>query len=109
MGHLIKEDKNDYGQLRENLISDIDQTYTVDTMIVKGVSANREENDCNYDYNLLKHFESQGMRLYMHKYFLGYMHYYLHLKFEQHLRRLMEIKAELESKRKELAAAEGAE
>jgi len=46
-------------------------------MIIKGVSADREENDCNYDYNKLKNMENQGMIFYMHKYFSGHMHYYL--------------------------------
>jgi hypothetical protein len=72
-----KQDDTDYGQLRKNLVSDIEDTYIVDSMIIKGVSVNREENDCNYDYNLLKNMDNQGMRFYMHKYFSGHMHYYL--------------------------------
>ena len=52
---------------------------------------NREENDCNYDYNLLKNMDNQGMRFYMHKYFSGHMHYYLMQKYEAHVKRLSEI------------------
>ena len=51
---MIKTDDTDYGQLRKNLVSDISESYVVDTMLVKGVSVLREENDCNYDYRLEK-------------------------------------------------------
>lgn len=64
------------------MISDIEESYVVDSMIIKGVSANRDENDCNYDYNKLKNMENQGMIFYMHKYFSGHMHYYMNLKYE---------------------------
>jgi len=77
VSHLIKRDETDYGQLRGNLVSDIDEDYTVDSILVKGVSAHRHENDCNYDYNLIKNQDVNGMRFYMHKYFSGHMHYYL--------------------------------
>ena len=70
----------------------------VDNVIIKGVSVIRDENDCNYDYNLLKNMDNQGMRFYMHKYFSGHMSYYLHLKYEKHLKRLGEI-AEAREKR----------
>ena len=75
--NLVKQDSRDFGVLRKNLISDIQEDYIVDSMIIKGVSADREENDCNYDYNKLKNMENQGMIFYMHKYFSGHMHYYL--------------------------------
>lgn len=55
---IIREDKTDFGILRKNLISDINETYVIDSMIIKGVSANREENDCNYDYNKIKNMEN---------------------------------------------------
>lgn len=101
-----KSDETDYGQLRKNLVSDIEDTYIVDSMIIKGVSVHRSENDCNYDYNLLKNMDNKGMRFYMHKYFSGHMHYYLMLKYQQHVRRLNEI-AELSEKKPK--AAEGEE
>jgi hypothetical protein len=63
----------------------------VDSIIIKGVSVNRDENDCNFDYNLLKNMDNQGMRFYMHKYFSGHMHYYLYNKYESHIKRLHEI------------------
>jgi len=78
---IVKTDTTDYGDLRANLVSDNEGTYIVDSMIIKGVSINRDENDCNYDYNLLKNLDNQGMRFYMHKYFTGHMHYYLHKKY----------------------------
>lgn len=82
MVKLIKRDETDYGDLRGNLVSDNQDTYIVDSMIIKGVSPRREENDSNYDYVVQKQLDHEGMRFYMHKYFLGHMHYYLHLKYQ---------------------------
>lgn len=79
----MKKDNTDYGALRANLVSDNDKTYIIDNMIIKGISPVRSENDCNYDYDLLKNREQDGLRFYMHKYFSGHMHYYLHLKYEE--------------------------
>ena len=87
------KDTTDFGDLRANLVSDNAETYVVDSFIIKGVSPNREENDCNYDYVGLKDLDNQGMRFYKHKYFTGHMTYYQHLKFKQHLERLEEIEA----------------
>lgn len=72
-------------------------------MIVKGVSVHRDENDCNYDYNLQKNLDNQGMRFYMHKYFTGHMHYYLHLKYQQQLERLAELRETLKAAEKDTA------
>jgi hypothetical protein len=51
---LIKEDTNDYGEYRANLVGDFDQTYTVDTLLIKGISPIRADNDSNFDYKVLK-------------------------------------------------------
>lgn len=76
LDNLIKADTADYGMLRSNLISDIDQTYIVDNLLVQGVSARRSENQSNFDYRLRKQEEEQGLRQYVHKYFEGYGLYY---------------------------------
>lgn len=55
------------------------------------MSPNRDENDSNFDYQLMKELDSQGMRFYMHKYFVGWMHYYNHLEFRKELERFKEI------------------
>ena len=89
--NLVKQDSRDFSVLRKNLISDIQEDYIVDSMIIKGVSADREENDCNYDYNKLKNMENQGMIFYMHKYFSGHMHYYLQQRYNNQLMRIQEI------------------
>ena len=89
--NLVKEDSRDFGVLRKNLISDIQDDYIVDSMIIKGVSSKRDENDCNYDYNKLKNMENQGMIFYMHKYFSGHMHYYLDQRYHNKLQRMYEI------------------
>ena len=47
-------DTTNYGDLRSNLISDNTSSYIVDSMLIRGVSVNRDENDCNYDYHLEK-------------------------------------------------------
>ena len=87
----IVQDKTDFGDLRQNLLSDNENSYIVDSMIIKGVSVRREENDANFDYNLQKDLENEGMRFYMHKYFTGHMHYYQHLKFEEYFNRAQKI------------------
>lgn len=46
-------------------------------MIIKGISPRRNENDCNFDYNLHKEKENDGFRFYLHKWFSGHDHYYL--------------------------------
>ena len=88
---IVKEDDTDYGALRANLISDNKEDYIINTILVKGVSVRRDENDCNYDYNLIKNLEDDGLKFYLHKYFTGHMHYYLHIRYEKHLQRLLEI------------------
>ena len=42
---LIKESEEAY---ESNIQSNLDETYIVDSIFVKGVSHIREENDCNY-------------------------------------------------------------
>lgn len=91
LADIIVPDSTDFGDLRGNLVSDNSSTYIVDSMIIKGVSVNRDENDCNYDYKLMKDRDHEGMRFYMHKYFSGHMHYYQHLRFKQHHEKLLEI------------------
>ena len=51
--------------------------YLVDAMLVKGVRANREENDSNHDYMYVDSHENLGLRFYLHKYFLGFHPYYM--------------------------------
>jgi hypothetical protein len=46
-------------------------------MIVNGVSADREQNDANVDYLYVDNAENNGIRVYLHKYFLGMHSYYL--------------------------------
>ena len=53
-------------------MSDIEKSYIVDNMLIKGLSVNRNENYCNYDYNLGTNLEDSGLRFYTHKYFLGH-------------------------------------
>ena len=91
MKKKVVADSKDYGDLRANLVSDNRDTYIVDSMIIKGVSPRRDENDCNYDYVLEKGKDHMGMRFYMHKYFTGHMHYYLHVKYQQQVKRLVEL------------------
>ena len=99
LANIIVPDTTDFGDLRGNLVSDNTDTYVVDSVIIKGVSVNREENDCNYDYKLMKDRDHEGMRFYMHKYFSGHMHYYQHLRFKQHHERLLEIISSQEARK----------
>ena len=66
---MIKADPTDYGILRGNLVSDAEQTYIIENLLVQGISARRSENETNYDYRLIRDREDQGIRRYVHKYF----------------------------------------
>ena len=74
------------------------------------MSPRRDENDSNFDYVLMKEKDADGMRFYWHKYFTGHMHYYLHLKYQKQLERLVQLgnsvtegkAAETQSKKEDL-------
>ena len=66
---IIKEDTTTYGDKKENIRSTMTSNYIVEHMLVLGVSANRKENDCNYDYTLNRDREGAGLKKYKHKYF----------------------------------------
>ena len=53
-----------------------DRSYIFDKMFEKGVYIDRDKNDNNYDYNLDVEYESEGLRHFKHKFFLGYEHHY---------------------------------
>ena len=72
----IQNDQTDYGALKNNLISDSEQSYLIDSVLIRGLSVNRSENYSNFDYNLHMNLEEAGIRMYTHKYFTGYQHYY---------------------------------
>ena len=74
-------------------------------MFVKGVSHIREENDCNYDYELIKDNEYNGIRVYLHQYFNGYHQYYDYFKVKTQVDRIKEIRkqmGEIESENRKL-------
>jgi hypothetical protein len=83
----IKKDQNDYGALKSNLVSDIDQSYMIDNLLIKGLSVNRSENYSNFDYNLYTNLEEAGIRMYTHKFFKGYQHYYFMQKYKEKVER----------------------
>lgn len=56
-------------------------------MMVKGVRHNREENDANHDYVFVDTNENEGLRFYLHKYFLGFHPYYMSTKNEEFFNR----------------------
>jgi hypothetical protein len=58
-------------------------SYIIDQMLIKGVKANRDDNDCNHDYMYVDTNESEGLRYYLHKYFLGFHPYYIEIKNEE--------------------------
>ena len=64
--------------------SSIDQTssnsYLIDQLFVKGVRHNRDENDSNHDYIYVEMNENQGLRFYLHKYFIGFHPYYMQVE-----------------------------
>ena len=73
-----KEDPTDYGALRKNFISDIPVSYIQDTILVKGVSSDRDKNGVNSNFQVAKGNEPEGIRQYVHKYFTGNQFFYQH-------------------------------
>lgn len=95
---MMKPDTTDYGFQRGNLVSDLDQTYIVENILVRGISVRRAENESNYDYRLRREKEDHGLKLYKHKYFEGYSHYYEFVAQEKLHNELKAINAKLKGK-----------
>jgi hypothetical protein len=72
---LVKADTTDYGALRKNFVCDLENSYTINTVMIRGLSTNREENDYNFDYYLEEN-QQTGIKYYQHKYFCGLSRYY---------------------------------
>lgn len=87
----IKKDQTEYGALKNNLVSDNDQSYLIDSVLIKGLSVNRSENYSNFDYNLFMNLEEAGIRMYTHKFFTGYQHYYFMQKYKEKVDRAAEL------------------
>lgn len=51
-------------------------SFIADAIFVKGISANRSENDTNFDYLYVPEMEELGLRQYTHRYHSGLSHYY---------------------------------
>lgn len=81
-------------------MSDNADSYIVDSLIIKGVSPNRDDNDTNFDYQLDKALDNQGMRFYMHKYFAGWMHFYQHVAYQKEIERLQILYPEIEKRKR---------
>ena len=52
-------------------------------MLIKGVKFNRDENDENVDYVYVDRQENQGLRFYLHKYFMGLHPFYLQKQYDK--------------------------
>jgi len=63
-------------------------SYIIDQMLVKGVKANRDDNDSNHDYMYVDTNEAEGLRYYLHKYFLGFHPYYIEIKNDEFFNKL---------------------
>lgn len=72
-------------------MNDSDESYLVDSVLIRGLSVNRSENYSNYDYNLFMNLEEAGVRMYTHKYFTGYHHYYFMQKYKEKVERAAEL------------------
>eukprot|EP00347_Sterkiella_histriomuscorum_P000208 403376769 len=67
-----------------------DESYIVDQILVKGVSQDRELNDQNIDYIYSNRYEGEGLRIYTHKYFIGYAPLYLQQHNEEEMKAIEE-------------------
>lgn len=72
-------------------MSDINHSYLIDSVLIKGLSVNRSENYSNYDYNLYTNLEEAGIRMYTHKFFSGYQHFYFMQKYKEKVERAAEL------------------
>lgn len=50
----------------------------------------RDLNDSNVDYNYVSMHENDGLRFYLHKYFVGYNSYYMQIKNEERISKIEE-------------------
>jgi hypothetical protein len=55
-------------------------SYMIDQVLVKGVKFDRHLNDLNHDYMYVDSHVNQGLRFYLHKYFLGFHPYYMEIE-----------------------------
>ena len=55
---------------------DPETVYIIGKMVLKGISAERAKNDTNFDYIINSEEEKNGLKIYFHKYHLGYARYY---------------------------------
>jgi len=70
--------------------TEADKSYIIDKIFVKGVAHDRDKNDTNLDYFYVNQHENQGIRYYMHKYFVGFQPYYLKIKNEDFFQKAAE-------------------
>lgn len=87
--------------LGDKMAHQVAEDYIVDMMLVRGLSVDRDENSCNFDYELNRSEESQGLRFYQHKYFTGYQNYFEYIAYEDKLARVDELKKIVWSKEDE--------
>jgi len=62
-------------------------------MFIKGVSTDRENNGCNWDYQLINHSETKGLLVYMHQFHVGYRAYYYNKANSEEIKLLTEEEA----------------
>jgi hypothetical protein len=82
-------------------VSDINHSYLIDSVLIKGLSVNRSENYSNYDYNLYTNLEEAGIRMYTHKFFSGYQHFYFMQKYKEKVERAAELQNIIEQKKEQ--------
>jgi hypothetical protein len=71
--------KLDYFPLKNSQTKvNLNKLEIIDELVIKGVSPDREMNDSNIDYLLDKTKEQDGLRQYLHKFFMGDHLYYLY-------------------------------
>ena len=66
-------------------VFDGNSIYLIDKIFMKGVSAEREKNDTNFDYIVVQDYEKFGIKLYKHKYNTGLERYYFRKAFNESL------------------------
>lgn len=72
-----------YKASEEELLAE--DSYIIDKFFVKGIKADRDQNDTNFDYLYVDNHENMGLRFYLHKYFIGLHPYYMKLKQDDYI------------------------
>lgn len=90
--YFFGDESIELNEVERNLFTLKNDTYMVETQFCRGVQFDRSKNWANLDYSLDISKEGDGMKSYVHKYFLGMEPFYFELHSEKTFNRMEELK-----------------